>query len=1112
MHLKLLKTIFMLSKYFLYGFISQLILFNFLLANPVKGQYKGIDQVKVNLSSNSLTINSFINQIESQSPFVFSFDKKTISPNPTLFFSKTSGTVEELLIEVATQTQLNFRQINHTIDVKKGKEAEAVSISTDFDITVRGTVKDESGEPLPGATIVVEGTSQVTVTDVQGRFNINVNEGAALIISFVGYQSTRIPVGNSTELNIVLKEDTDVLQEVVVVGYGTQERAKVTGAISSIGSEQIRALPVPNVASALQGRAAGVQVTNAGAPGADPIIRIRGIGTVGNNDPLFVIDGVPAGGLNQINPADIESVEVLKDASAAAIYGSRAANGVILVTTKKGKAGKMQVNLDSYYGTQQAWKQLDLLNREQYLAFGRDLLTNGNQPLPQRFNELGDLANVETDWQREMFRSAPIQDYNLSISGGNENATYNVGFGHFAQEGIMLGTNFERTSFRANTDFKLNKYFSVGQTLTVSYSNRNNEPFNGGRSQLEHMVKQVPYIPVRDPNRLGGFRAPDRVDGSDPENPVLNAILRQNRQQDYKILGTAYIDVKPFEGFKYRFLVGLDVNQGLNNQYAPRFFAGDFNFQPFATIAQTRGSFVSPLLSNQFSYQKSFGKHSFDVLGVIEQQTFKNTSLTGTGENSLTNDVRELQGVANQTTNSNMIEYALISYIGRINYEYNQKYLVSASIRRDGGSRFGPSNKWGSFPSASIGWRLSEEEFLKSFSVISDLKLRASYGETGNDRIGDYVYQGTINSDLFYNFDGSLQGGGTITALANADLRWETTKMKNIGLDLGLFNDKFNMSVEWFDNRTEGMILGVPIPPSLGFDGAPVANVGSVRNRGLELTMGYKKYTGDFQFSIDGNIGFINNELTSLGTGRTIFGPEFQGDPLTFTEEGRPIAYFFGWVADGIIQQGETAPGQPNSSPGDIRFRDINGDGAIDANDRTFLGHYLPDFTYGINFSANYKNFDFTMFLQGVHGNEIFNNLRYHTEGMTRLFNASTAVLDRWTPTNTDTDVPRAVSGDPNRNARASSRFVEDGSYLRVKNITIGYNLPSEKISSWTNGYISKVRVYFLTQNPLTFTNYTGYDPEIAVRTGINASLGTGIDYGQFPAARTFIGGVQFTF
>ncbi|MCL6261171.1 TonB-dependent receptor [Aquiflexum sp. TKW24L] len=979
---------------------------------------------------------------------------------------------------------------------------------------VKGTVKSADGtETMPGVNVLIKGTTQGTATDIDGNFSIEVpSANSVLVFSFIGFKQQEVRVGNMTTLSINLESDMSNLSEVIVVGYGTQERAKVTGAISSVGSEAIRSLPVPNLASAIQGRAAGVQVTNAGAPGAEPIVRVRGIGTVGNNDPLYVIDGVPAGGLNQINPADIESIEVLKDASAAAIYGSRAANGVILVTTKKGVIGKPKVTFDSYYGTQQAWKQLDLLNRDQYIAFGRELLANGNQPAPQRFDILGDLANVETDWQGEMFRSAPIQDHNVAISGGTESVLYNVSMGYFAQEGIMKGTDFERISFRSNTDFKVNKYVKFGQTLTFAYSNRNNEPFTGGRSQLEHIVKQVPYIPVRDETRLGGFRSPDRVDGSDPENPVLNAELRTARQQDFKILGTAYIDVTPFEGFKYRFLAGIDIGIGTNDQYTPKFFAGDFNNQPFATIAQGRSTFVSPLFSNQFSYQKTINKHSFDLLGVIEQQTFRSTNLSGSGQNNLTNDVRVLQGVQNQVTSGSQTDYALISYIGRVNYDYDQKYLFSASVRRDGGSRFGPSNKWGTFPSVSVGWRLSQETFMQSLTAISDLKLRASYGETGNDRIGDYVYQGTINSNHFYNFAGSLQGASTISALANANLKWESTKMKNIGMDLGLFNDRFNLSFEYFDNTTEGMILGVPIPPSLGFDGAPVANVGTVKNNGVEFTLGYRKYTGDFQFSIDGNIGFVNNELVSLGSGNTIFGPGFNGDPMTFTEEGQPIAYFYGWIADGIFQTGESTAAQPNARPGDIKFRDINNDGVINASDRTNLGHYLPDFTYGLNFNGSYKNFDITMFLQGVQGNEIFNNLRFHTEGMTRLFNASTVVLDRWTPTNTNTNVPRAVSGDPNRNARASSRFVEDGSYMRVKNIILGYTIPAATLNSITNGYVSRIRVYLLTQNPLTFTKYTGYDPEIAVRTGVNSSLGTGIDYGQFPAARTFIGGIQFTF
>lgn len=993
---------------------------------------------------------------------------------------------------------------------------------------VSGVIKSTTGETMPGVNVLVKGTTTGTASDIDGKFSLSVpSDESVLVFSFIGYSSKEVRVGNSSELNVVLEEDLSSLSEVVVVGYGTQERAKVTGAISSVSSEEIRALPVPSLASALQGRAAGVNVTNSGSPGTDPIVRIRGIGTVGNNDPLYVIDGMPAGGLNQINPADIESIEVLKDASTAAIYGSRGANGVILVTTKKGKLGKPLVSLDSYYGMQKAWKTLDLLNRDQYIAFGRDLLGNAGEDAPVRFDNLGDFANIDIDYQDEMFRSAPIQDHNLSVSGGTENVLYNFSVGYFAQEGIMLGTDFERISMRSNTEFKINKRISIGETFTVAFSDRNNEPFSGGRSQLEHIVKSIPYIPVRDASRLGGFRASDRVDGSDPENPVLNASLRRNNGKDYKILGSGYVNVNILKGLDYKFLVGLDIGIGNSYDYSPSFDAGDFSIANFATIGQTRSTFVSPLVSNQLTYNKDFGSHHLDLLGVVERQTSTFSSLNGTGQNTLTNDVRELRGTENQTTTSSRTEYALISYVGRVNYDYAQKYLLSASIRRDGGSRFGPDNKWGTFPSLSLGWRVSEEGFMQGLAAVSDLKLRASYGETGNDRIGDYVYQATINPDLFYNFDDNLLAGSTISALANADLKWETTIMKNIGLDLGLFNDQFNLSLEWYENTTEDMILEVPIPPSLGYDGAPVANVGTVKNKGFEITAGYELRSGDFQLGIDGNMGFVTNELTSLGTGKTIFGPSFQGDAMTLTEENQPIAYFYGWIADGIFQSDEeaqTAPKQnlpddlseykpaKNTAAGDIRFRDINNDGVIDANDRTSLGHYLPDFTYGLNVNASYKGFDFTMFWQGVSGNEIFNNLRYHSEGMTRLFGASDVVLDRWTPTNTDTNVPRAISGDPNRNARASSRFVEDGSYLRLKNISIGYTIPSTALNTWSKGNISKVRVYLSAQNLLTLTDYTGYDPEIAVRTGIDSSLGTGIDYGQFPAARTIMGGIQLAF
>lgn len=997
------------------------------------------------------------------------------------------------------------------------------------DISVSGKVTSETNEGLPGVNVTMKGATTGTVTDASGNYQLTVPENATLVFSYIGYVTEEVAVGNRTTINVRLVPDIKSLSEVVVVGYGTQERAKVTGAISSVSAEEITALPVASLDAALQGRAAGVTVTNRGAPGTNPTVRIRGVGTVGNTDPLYVIDGVPAGGLNAINPNDIESIEVLKDAASAAIYGSRAANGVILVTTKKGTRGKTKITADVYYGVQQAWKLLDLLNRDQYTAYGTDLLQNANAALPDRFSNLGEFANVNTDWQDEMFRSAPIQDYNLGISGGTENALFNVSGGYFNQKGVMLGTDFQRASFRANTSFKFGRV-NVGQTLAVAYTDQNNEPFSGGRSQLEHIIKSVPYIPVRDASRPGGFRAPDRIDGSDPENPVLNATLRTNNTQNLKLLGTAFADIDLIGGLKYRFQLGLDMNYSTNETFTPSFNAGDFSVSPNAVLAQTRNTYVSPVLTNQLSFNKTLGAHTIDAVAVVERQTSVFTSLNAGGQNGLSNDIIIVNSNALQPNiGGNRAETALLSYIGRVNYDFNGKYLLGASIRRDGASRFAPGKKWGWFPAVSAGWRISQEGFMDAVPVVSDLKLRASYGLTGNWQIGDYGYLNTISGNHNYKFAGaSLLPAYTVSTLASTNIQWESTAMANVGLDMGFFEDRLTASVEWFSNETRDMLLPVPIPPSLGYDGAPTENVGNVTNKGFEFMLGYRKTAGAFQWSVNGNISFIKNKFTNLGTGTTIFGPGFEGDPVTYTEVGQPIAYFFGWVVDKIYQTQEeinndnssdgnsTTPYQNNATaPGDIRFKDLNNDGVVNASDRTNIGHFLPDFSYGINGTANWKNFDLTIFIQGVSGNEILNTNLYDLEGMTRLFNSGTAVLNRWTPTNTNTDVPRAIANDPNRNSRISTRFIENGSYLRIKNLSVGYTIPTDLLKSFGNGFLSSIRVYVSTSNLLTLTKYSGYDPEIGVRsdiTGSSVTLSNGVDYGQFPQARTVFGGIQLGF
>lgn len=1028
--------------------------------------------------------------------------------------------------------------------------------------TVSGKVTEEgTGSGIPGVNILIKGTGQGTVTDVEGNYSISATNDATLVFSSVGFVTEEIVVGNRSYIDVVLAPDITSLSEVVVVGYGTQERARVTGAISSISAEEINEQPVTSLDQALQGRAAGITVTNTGSPGVNPLVRIRGLGTVGDNNPLYVVDGMPvsgsvqtqggngissSGGLNGINPNDIASIEILKDASAAAIYGSRAANGVIIITTKKGQAGKINVNLDAYYGVQNAWKKLDLLNTEQYLEYAQELLANGgtnpgDDGFPERLNyngqfatinDLGDFSNINTDWQDEMFRPASIQDYNLSVSGGSENAVFNVSGGYFNQEGIMLGTAFERYSLRANSEFTLGK-FKFGETLTLSFSERHNEPYNGGRSQIEHMIKMVPYIPVRnDDYPTTGYRSTDGADGSDPENPVLNAMLRKNIDENMKILGTAYGTFEIVEGLEYKLMLGLDMNFGYNHQFTPIIVSSDqYHLNPTADISQNRVDFISPLISNQLSYSKDFGDHHVDAVAVIERQTSQLRNTGASGETAITSVIDVLNITENPNRQGRRDEYALISYLGRVNYDFAGKYLFSASVRRDGGSRFG-SEKWGTFPSVSAGWRLSEENFLSNVNFLSNLKLRGSWGKVGNDKIGNYGYQSTFASGQFYvlGTGGTLVPGLTIRALENPDIQWETTVMTNIGLDIGFMNDQVRASVEYFRNETQDMLLPVPTPPSFGYDVAPTANLGSVLNKGFELTAGYYKYSGDFQWSLSGNISFITNELTDLSQGTSVAGSNFETWNTTQTKEGEPIAYFYGWVVDGIFQSdAEVAAANEidgdastpyqvaATSAGDIRFKDINGDGVVNNSDRTNLGHYLPDFSYGLNASANYQNFDISLFIQGVSGNEILNTNLYDLQGMPRLFNAGTAVLDAWTPEEPNTDIPRAVNADPNQNARISSRYIEDGSYLRVKNLSIGYTLPTGLLGDFGNGFIRNLRVYVTAQNLLTITDYSGYDPEIGARPDLsnnpgNATLNSGVDWGQYPQARTFLGGIQIGF
>jgi TonB-linked SusC/RagA family outer membrane protein len=717
-----------------------------------------------------------------------------------------------------------------------------------------------------------------------------------------------------------------------------------------------------------------------------------------------------------------------------------------------------------------------------------------------------------------MFRTGRIQQHKVELSGGSDASKIFSSLGYFDQEGIMLGTGYKRGDARINSDHSISKRITFGQNLYIAYDERKVEQQAGGRTQLQHIMRSSPYFPVYNPDNYGGFFGAQGVDGSDPENPVRIASMDAQDQQRLKFLGTAYLDIKIFDFLSYRFQGGVDYVNYTQRTHLPAYSSGTggYSSRTVANINQNRQNFVSGIFTNQLTFNKAFGKHTLNATLVAEQQTTTFSQVTGQGNNTQSNDITEPVALANVGFNGDKAETALISYIGRVNYEFANKYLIGASFRRDGSSKFGPGNKWGSFPAFSAGWRMNEEPFMAGNNFISELKLRGSYGLAGNNLTnGDYTFQSTISGNQIYEFDRSgatSSAGYTIRTLANPNIEWETTYMTNIGLDLGILNNQLTFTAEYFRNKTTNMIQTIPVPVSYGYDGAPTANVGDVENKGVEFQLGYEKSEGTLTFNASGNVSIVTNKVLDLGAeGTTISQGDWYGDNLTNTKVGEPIGYFNGYVTDGIFQVGESSPMQPNARPGDIRFKDTNGDGALNAADKQNIGHFLPDFSYGVNFTANWKGFDAMLFLQGVQGNQIYSVVKYDLEGMSRLFNSSTAVLDRWTPENTNTVVPRAISGDPNGNARASNRFVEDGSYFRIKNLTIGYNFPVSSLASLTNSSLSRLRMYATLQNLLTITKYeSGYDPEIGNRN-VN-SLTQGIDYGQFPQARSLIVGVQVGF
>jgi TonB-linked SusC/RagA family outer membrane protein len=1113
--------------------------------------------LKISLNAKDKEISKILATIERQANITFIYSPGLIQSNNKVTVSFKNQPLSNILSQLLTSQNIKYEvsgnaivlnRIIHPAD--KPDEIQAAQTESNQANLITGNVTNDTGMPLLGVSVTIKGSTTAAVTDINGNYKINVpDENATLVFKYVGFVAQEVSVSGHSIINISLKQDSRGLNEVVVVGYGSQRRAEVTGAISSVSGTTLTSLPTAGIDEALQGRVAGLSVTNNGSPGTSPLVVIRGTSSIAfSSDPLYVVDGFPlSGGLTSFDARDVDNVQVLKDASAAAIYGSRATNGVIIITTKKGsRSGKVGITFNSYVGFQSPAKYLDLLNTNQYVQYATGL--DGASNLPPRFQSSNfnapvyagasqTYAQTNTDWQRAYFKSnALLTSTNFGLSGGNDVSRFFTSAGYFKQDGIAQGLSYQRINYRINSDHIINKFFTIGENVYIAGDVQHYDPTQGNRTPLANVIRMQPYIPLHDPTKAGGFQGPiSSFDGSDPTNPVEAALIGTNQKNTTNILGTIYGELNFTSWLKFRSTFGGNYINGFQYNYTPIYNDGGTSSAASASVAYQRQTVFNKLYTQQLSFDKTFDQHHITALAVYETQGAHFNTDNESGNQAL-NSVKTLLGATNVAANNINEDNYLISYVGRVTYDYAGKYLLNASIRRDGLSIWAPGHKYANFPAISAGWNVSQEDFLKDSKTISELKIRGGYGITGinPNSLGNYPYLSPVRlANTFYDIGNGNIGnanGSYTDGLTNPELNWEKTKQLNFGVDLGFLNNKFTVVAEFYKRQTENLILNVPTPPSQGFltQGALV-NIASMRNTGVELELGYHKRTGDFKYDVTGLISAVRNKVLALQTpGASLVSgndPDFGGgDAFTNTTAGQSIQYFYGWVTQGIFQSqaqidalnaaavaqhGAGSVYQTNAAPGDIMFKDINGDGVIDGKDRTNIGSFLPKFTYSLNYNASYKNFDFAVFFQGVQGNKVLNALRIIEEGMPRLFNSDTRVLNAWTPTNTNTDIPRTISGDPNRNGRLSTRWIEDGSYLRLKNVVIGYTVPKTVLGSSAGAVIKSIRVYVSGQNLLTFTGYKGYDPEIGSKNG---TLTNGVDFGQYPSARTLQFGVQAGF
>ncbi len=997
-------------------------------------------------------------------------------------------------------------------------------------VVVKGTVTDAAGVGIPGVTIQVKNSSVGTVTDLEGGFSLQAKEGDILVFRSMGYAEKEVTIDSETlDLKITLSEDIAALEEVVVVGYGSQKKSLLTGAISKVKTEDLEQSRSLRVEQALQGRTAGVTVmSNSGQPGDNFTIRIRGVGTNGNPDPLFIVDGLPLSkeALDFLNPSDIESLEILKDAAATAIYGARGANGVVLITTKSGKSGRMSVTYDGYYGVQQPWRKLNLLNAEQYVSVINAQAANANKPPVFSPNYTGyrnlDSLRWDTDWQDQMFYSgAPKTSHTLSFSGGSEGMTYSSSLSYFGQEGIVARGNseFERITYRLNVEKKFDK-LTLGSNINLANIESKgisaNDFFSG--NSLANAMNMPPIVPVTFDDGVYGTPEDMGVPLQEITNPIAILDVTNQRRVVNKVIAGVTANYQLTEELSATLRYGTEYAYVNSNSYIPEYNIDATHRSNSSFITRALDKYVRWNLDAFINYNKTVGKQDFSF--TLGTNSFKEwgENMSVTKQDLIFDEFNKayLDNATNPdaVANGGYNVHTIRSYFGRLNYSFDGKYIASFVMRADGSSRFGPKNKFGYFPAASFGWVASKESFFPQNDLIGFFKLRASWGQTGSDNIGDFAYTTLLNNGLITYFGENEQqvNGVATTNLANPSLRWETSEQLDIGFDASLFDGSVMMTFDYFNKSTKDWLVTAPIVPSAG-NGAPVANGGEVRNSGIELELNYFKEVNDFSFDFTLTGAYLKNEVVSINNeGQELLGGEggFGQSSILRAVPGLPIGHFYGYLTDGIFQTQEEIeayvgpdgnPIQPNAVPGDFRFQDLDGDGSIDdANDRTILGSPYPDWTMGFNLGITWKNFDLNAFWYASIGQQIWNGTRRYD---VTFANFTTEVFNAWDGPGTSNTYPRLTEVDDNGNwSRPSDFFIEDADYLRLRNLTLGYN-----VSLPTSSSIKQLRFYLSSENLITLTKYSGYEPEIG-----GAPFQIGVDKGIYPNARTFLGGMKVTF